>query len=78
MLFVPSGISIIWFTIMGGTTIWQKLNGTGITVAGAGENVLSICSPTPPFSPVMMVVGLIAIVIFFVADSSTNAMGSIS
>ncbi|WIM67227.1 BCCT family transporter [Corynebacterium breve] len=80
VLFVPSGISILWFVIMGGTTIWQNQNGTGISIEGSGENVLFDMFAELPFSPVMTIAGLLAIIIFFVtaADSSTNVMGSMS
>lgn len=79
VLFVPSGISFVWFTIMGGTTIFQNMN-NGLVIEDSGENVLFDMFGNLPFSPVMTVVSLLAIIIFFVtaADSATNIMGSFS
>ncbi|MCM3662230.1 BCCT family transporter [Georgenia satyanarayanai] len=80
VVFVPSMISIAWFTIFGGNAIWMSLNGRDMTVEGAGENVMFDLLGNLPLSPVMWVVCLVAIIVFFVtaADSASNVMGSMS
>ncbi|QDB78281.1 BCCT family transporter [Georgenia wutianyii] len=80
VVFVPSAISLAWFTIFGGTAIRMSLDGVGLGVEGAGENVMFDVLGNLPLSPVMWVLCLVAIVIFFVtaADSASNVMGSMS
>ncbi|NMB23835.1 MAG: BCCT family transporter [Corynebacterium sp.] len=77
---VPSGISMIWFIIFGGSTIWQHRYGEGLEIRGAGENVMFDLMGNLPLSTITSIVVLVAIVIFFVtaADSATNVMGSMS
>ena len=79
VLFVPSGISFVWFVIMGGTTIDLNMN-EGLGIKDSGENVLFDMFDNLPLAPIMTIVALLAIVIFFVtaADSATNVMGSFS
>ncbi|MBO0897379.1 BCCT family transporter [Arthrobacter sp. zg-ZUI10] len=80
VVFVPSAISIVWFTVFGGSAIWMNLEGRDMTVVGAGENVMFDLLGNLPFSTVTSVVCLVAILVFFVtaADSAANVMGSMS
>jgi glycine betaine transporter len=80
VVFVPSAISIGWFTIFGGNAIWMNLQGLDMTVEGSGENVMFDRLGNLPFSPVTWIICLLAILIFFVtaADSASNVMGSMS
>ncbi|MET4058747.1 glycine betaine transporter [Arthrobacter sp. UYP6] len=80
VVFVPSAISIVWFTVFGGSAIWMNQNGMDMTVEGAGENVMFDLLGNLPFSTVTWVVCLVAILVFFVtaADSAANVMGSMS
>lgn len=80
VVFVPSAISVAWFTVFGGSAIWMNRNGLGLTVEGAGENVMFDLLGNLPFSAVTSVVCLVAILVFFVtaADSAANVMGSMS
>lgn len=80
VLLVPSGLSIVWFVVFGGTTIWNSLNGDPIEIEGSGENVMFDLIDKLPFSGLVNIIALIAIVIFFntAADSATNVMGSMS
>lgn len=80
VIFVPSTISICWFTIFGGNAIWMNRNGMDMAVEGAGENVMFDLLGNLPFSPVTWIVCLVAILVFFVtaADSASNVMGSMS
>lgn len=80
VVFVPSAISILWFTVFGGSAMWMNLNGQDMTVKDAGENVMFDLLANLPFSSVTSIVCLIAILVFFVtaADSAANVMGSMS
>lgn len=80
VVLVPSGISMLWFIIFGGSTIWQRMSGGDMEIKGSGENVMFDLMGNLPFSTITSIIVLIAIVIFFVtaADSATNVMGSMS
>lgn len=80
VVFVPAGISILWFTVFGSSSIWMNMTGLDVAVQGAGENVMFDVLANLPLSSVMWIVCLVAIVIFFVtaADSAANVMGSMS
>lgn len=80
VVLVPTGISILWFVIFGGSAIYQRLTGQGLDIQGSGENVMFDIMGNLPLSGITSVVVLIAILIFFVtaADSATNVMGSMS
>ncbi|MGV2852942.1 BCCT family transporter [Glutamicibacter sp. AGC13] len=80
VVFAPALISIIWFVVFGGTAIWMRMNDLGMEVKGAGENVMFDLLANLPFSPVLWIVCLLAILVFFVtaADSAANVMGSMS
>lgn len=80
VVFAPAGISILWFSVFGGSAIWMNMNGLDVAVEGAGENVMFDVLANLPLSSVMWIVCLLAILIFFVtaADSAANVMGSMS
>ena len=80
VVFVPSAISIAWFTVFGGSAIWMNQSGLDMTVKDSGENVMFDLLANLPFSSVTLIVCLIAILVFFVtaADSAANVMGSMS
>ncbi len=80
VVFVPSAISIGWFTVFGGNAIWMNMNGKDMAVEGAGENVMFDLLGNLPFGNVTSIICLLAIVVFFVtaADSASNVMGSMS
>lgn len=80
VVFVPSAISVGWFTVFGGNAIWMNMNGLNMNVEGSGENVMFDLLGNLPFSSVTWIVCLVAILVFFVtaADSAANVMGSMS
>lgn len=80
VLLVPTGLSLAWFVVFGGTTIWRNLSGDPIEIKGSGENVMFDLIDKLPFSGLVNIIALIAIIIFFntAADSATNVMGSMS
>lgn len=80
VLLVPSGLSILWYVVFGGTTMWMNLNGKAIEVIDSGENVMFDLMDRLPLSWLTSTIVLIAIIVFFntAADSATNVMGSMS
>lgn len=76
----PGLISVAWYVIFGGTAIYQVLNGFGLEIKGSGENVMFDLLGALPLAPIMQVVTLIAVLIFFTtaADSATLVMGTMS
>ncbi|MDK7185428.1 BCCT family transporter [Winkia neuii] len=80
VIFVPAGISAIWYVLLGGTAIRMNMNGTGLQIKGSGENVMFDLLERLPLSTITEIVVLLAVVIFFVtaADSATNVVASMS
>ncbi|MDH5151009.1 BCCT family transporter [Kocuria palustris] len=80
VMFAPSAISVLWFVVFGGTTMWMNLNDQEIAVEGSGENVMFDMLGNLPLTGLTSFLVLIAILIFFTtaADSATNVMGSMS
>ncbi|MEW1978799.1 BCCT family transporter [Kocuria palustris] len=80
VMFAPSAISVLWFVVFGGTTMWMELNGHPIGVEGSGENVMFDMLGNLPLTGLTSFLVLVAILIFFTtaADSATNVMGSMS
>ena len=76
VLLVPTGLSLAWFVVFGGTTIWRNLSGDPIEIEGSGENVMFDLIDNLPFSGLVNIIAPIAIIIFFntAADSATNVM----
>lgn len=80
VILVPVGISMLWFTIFGGSAIHQRMTGQGLSIEDSGENVMFDLVGNLPFSGITSIIVLVAILIFFItaADSATNVMGSMS
>ncbi|MBF4459997.1 BCCT family transporter [Pseudoclavibacter sp. VKM Ac-2867] len=77
---VPSAVCLVWFGIVGGTTMWMEMQGTAVSEAGSPEAQLFTVLAELPFGAITSVVALVSIVIFFVtsADSASIVMGSMS
>ncbi|WP_309127514.1 BCCT family transporter [Microbacterium sp.] len=80
VIVVPSIVCIIWFGIMGGTTMFFEAQGRAISEAGAPEAILFAVFENLPFGAVLSVLAMLSIVLFFVtsADSAAIVMGSMS
>lgn len=80
VVFAPALISVAWYVVMGGSAIWMNSEGMDVTVEDSGENVTFDVLGNLPWSSVLWIVVLVAVVIFFItaADSATNVMGSMS
>ncbi|MCS5497832.1 BCCT family transporter [Cnuibacter physcomitrellae] len=80
VIVVPSIVCIVWFGILGGTTMLFESQGRGISDAGPSEAVLFAVLENLPFGVILSVLAMVSIVLFFVtsADSAAIVMGSVS
>lgn len=80
VIMVPSAVCLVWFTALGGTSMYMESRGDGISEAGSPEAMLFAVLDNLPFGTVTSVVAMIAVVIFFVtsADSASLVMASMS
>lgn len=80
VIVVPSVVCVVWFAIMGGTTMFFESQGRPISDAGSPEAILFAVFQELPFGVVLSVLAMISIVLFFVtsADSAAIVMGSMS
>ncbi len=80
VIVVPSIVCVVWFGIMGGTTMLFESEGRGIAEAGSPEAILFAVLGELPFGVVLSVLAMISIILFFVtsADSAAIVMGSMS
>lgn len=80
VILVPSAVCILWFSILGGTTMLFESEGRDISAAGSSETVLFALLDNLPFGAVTSVLAIISIVLFFItsADSAAIVMSSMS
>ncbi|MGE2728507.1 BCCT family transporter [Mycolicibacterium vaccae] len=80
VLLVPSLVSLIWFAVFGGAAIHRQQNGTDLAGEGGVEEQLFTLLEQYPIAPVVSVVVMILVAIFFVsgADAASLVMGSLS
>jgi choline/carnitine/betaine transport len=80
VIMVPSVVCVVWFGIMGGTTMWLEQSGAAISAAGGSDAILFAVFDQLPFGAVASVVAMLSIIIFFVtsADSAAIVMASMS
>lgn len=80
VILAPSLITLVWFGIVGGTTMRFEQEGAGISGADSPQDMLFQLLDQLPLSGVTAIVAMIAIVIFFVtsADSASLVMGSLT
>ena len=84
VLFVPTLLTFLWFSIMGGTALWDQLNGNGDLLGAGGtvnvEQVLFQMLGDLPAGSVLVIGAIVLIGVFFVtsADSGALVMGMIA
>ncbi|WP_343035177.1 BCCT family transporter [Cellulomonas septica] len=80
VIVVPSAVCLVWFTILGGTTMWLEQTGAAISDAASGQDMLFAVLHELPLGAVTSVLAMVSIVIFFVtsADSASIVMASLS
>ncbi|WAC66477.1 BCCT family transporter [Agrococcus sp. SL85] len=77
---VPSVVCLVWFTIVGGTSMWMEQQGLGISESGSSEAMLFAVLNNLPLGTITSILALVSIVVFFVtsADSASIVMASMS
>ncbi len=80
VLLVPTLVSAVWFSILGGTAIDLQRNGTDISAAPSNEDRLFTMLDTLPLSAVSATIIVLLITFFFVssADSASVVLGMLS
>ena len=80
VVLVPSTLSVIWFSIFGGFALYLEEAGRSVFGDGALEPQLFNLLRELPLAPVLMVVAMVLIAIFFVtsADSASIVMGGMA
>ena len=80
VIMVPSAVCLLWFTVVGGTSMYMESRGDGISEAGSPEAMLFEVLGNLPLGGLLSVVAMISIIIFFVtsADSASIVMASLS
>jgi len=76
VLAVPTLVTFLWFSIMGGTALWQQLHGSGGLISdGKVDDVNALFQVLEhiPGSSVLIVGFLILLVIFFVTSADSAA-----
>ena len=77
VLAVPTLVTFLWFSIMGGTALWQQLHGSGDLVKDDGTvdkvNALFQVLQHMPASGVLIIGFLILLVVFFVTSADSAA-----
>lgn len=80
VLFIPAGVSVVWFAIFGGTAIALERGGESIWGDGSAETQLFNLLHSLPAGMVMSGLAMLLLATFFVtsADSASTVMGSMS
>ncbi|WP_191248125.1 BCCT family transporter [Amycolatopsis deserti] len=80
VILVPSVVSLVWFSIMGGTAITLQRGGADLASAGSAQSQMFGVLDQFPLAAVASVVVMVLVAIFFVsgADAASLVMGSMS
>lgn len=80
ILLVPTAVSVVWFSIFGGSAIHQEGEGTDIYGDGTGENMLFNLLHDLPLGGLTSIIAMILLSTFFItsADSASTVMGTMS
>jgi len=84
VLLIPSGVTFIWFTVMGGAALYSELMGAGglveaVTEKGAAVSLFALLDQYP-MAALTSSVAMFLVAIFFVsgADAASVVMGMLS
>ena len=80
VIIVPSTVSLIWFSIFGGSAIDQQRGGTDLADKGTSESQLFGMLDSLPLAGISSVLVMVLVAIFFVsgADAASMVMGTLS
>ncbi|MDN5762602.1 MAG: BCCT family transporter [Microlunatus sp.] len=77
VLFVPTAVNFVWFSIFGGTALWQQVFGGGGLIGPDGvvdtTTALFQMLDKLPLSSLLSVIAIILVVIFFVTSSDSGS-----
>jgi len=78
VIMVPSIVCLLWFGIVGGTSMWMEKEGLNISLVDASQDVLFKVLDNLPATLFVSIVVIICLVVFFVtsADSASLVMAS--
>jgi choline-glycine betaine transporter len=63
---------VVWFGILGGTTMLFESEGRGISDAGSSEAILFAVLQELPFGVILSVLAMISIILFFVTSADSE------
>ena len=82
VILVPSVVSFVWFSILGGAAINLDLNGAGIAAAAAEGSEIALFATLAefPLAALTSVIAIVLVALFFVsgADAASVVMGMLS
>ncbi|WP_163376468.1 BCCT family transporter [Dietzia sp. Alg238-R159] len=80
VVLIPSTLSVVWFSIFGGFALYLEEAGRSVFGDGSLEPQLFNLLRELPLAPVLMVVAMVLIAIFFItsADSASIVMGGMA
>ncbi len=75
VILIPTLLSIVWMAAFGGTAISQTIADTTAPVASAAQEVMLFRMVEQfPFSPVLSLVGIVLVLVFFVTSSDSGSL----
>ncbi|QWW19384.1 BCCT family transporter [Schaalia sp. 19OD2882] len=81
VLLVPTLLTFLWFSILGGTALWHEMHGAGLTATpGWTTTALFKVADLLPGGPVLTGLFMVLLVVFFVtsSDSASFVLGMLS
>ncbi|MGJ0184484.1 BCCT family transporter [Corynebacterium glyciniphilum] len=80
VMLVPTAVSVVWFSIFGGSAIHQENEGSEIFGDGNSENMLFNLLHDLPLGTVSSIIAMVLLATFFItsADSASTVMGTMS
>ncbi len=80
VIIVPSVVCLLWFSTMGGASMWFEANGGNISGAESSQEYLFRLFDNLPFTFIVSIIAMFSLLIFFVtsADSASLVMATIS
>ncbi len=75
VILIPTLLSIVWMAAFGGTAISQTIADSTAPVASAAQEVMLFRMVEQfPFSPVLSLVGIVLVLVFFVTSSDSGSL----
>jgi choline/carnitine/betaine transport len=80
VIVTPSAVCLVWFTVLGGTSMWMERTSGALSSAESPQDMLFTLLRELPAGTFTSIVAMVSIVIFFVtsADSGSIVMASLS